>query len=71
MRGLGAEGPGRVRGVGEGRGVEGEGGRGHFIHLATHCTTTWCFAQKGLRTNGVVMLWSWSCSGPETPEPDG
>ena len=37
-------GPGRVEG-------EGEGGRGHFIHLAPpYCTTTWCFALKGLRT---------------------
>ncbi len=38
-------GSGRVRGVGE----EG-GGRGHFIPPATYCTTTWCFALKGLRT---------------------
>ncbi len=28
----------------------GGGGRGHFIHLAIHCTTTWRFALKGLRT---------------------
>ena len=28
----------------------GVGGRGHFIHLAIYCTTTWCFALKGLRT---------------------
>ena len=33
-----------------GDGVKGEGGRGHFIHLAIHCTATWCFALKGLRT---------------------
>ncbi len=37
-------------GVGEGREVRGEGGRGHFIHLAMYCTTTWYFALKGLRT---------------------
>ncbi len=38
-------------GLGEGEGVGGGGGgRGHFIHLATYCTTTWCFALKGLRT---------------------
>ena len=51
--------PGRGRGSGGGRGIwqgegglagEGEGGRGHFIHLAMYCTTTWCFALKGLRT---------------------
>ncbi len=28
----------------------GGGGRGHFIHLAIYCITTWCFALKGLRT---------------------
>ncbi len=28
----------------------GGGGREHFIHLAMYCTTTWCFALKGLRT---------------------
>ncbi len=33
-----------------GGGAKGEGGRGHFIHLAIYCTTTWCFALKGLRT---------------------
>ncbi len=25
-------------------GVKRGGGRGHFIHLGIHCTTTWCFA---------------------------
>ncbi len=39
----------RGRGV-RGWGVEGGGGRGYFIHLAIYCTTTWCFALKGLRT---------------------
>ncbi len=34
------------RGWGRGR----RGGRGYFIHLAIYCTTTWCFALKGLRT---------------------
>ncbi len=34
------------RGPGWGRGVWGEAG----IHLAIYCTTTWCFALKGLRT---------------------
>ncbi len=39
------------RGVGEGEGgAQGGGGRGHFIHLAIYCTTTWCIALKGLRT---------------------
>ncbi len=38
-------------GLGEGEGVGGgEGARRHFIHLALYCTTTWCFAPKGLRT---------------------
>ncbi len=35
----------------EGRGVpQGGGGRGHFGPAAIYCTTTWCFALKGLRT---------------------
>ncbi len=34
-----------------------EGGRGHFIHPAIYCTTTWCFALKGLRTSiGTATL---------------
>ncbi len=37
-------------GLGRGEGVKGGGGKGHFIHLASYCTTTWCFALKGLRT---------------------
>ncbi len=43
-----------------GRGGEGEGGwrgvggRGHFICPAINCTTTWCFALKGLRTMSVL-----------------
>ncbi len=41
-------------GEGEGEGVEGGGGRGHSIHLAIYCTTTWCFALKGLRTTTCV-----------------
>ncbi len=48
----GQGGPGGGRGVGGGgwgRGFRGRG-RGHFIHLAIYCTTTWCFALKGLRT---------------------
>ncbi len=36
--------------MGEGDWGEGEGGRGHFVHLAMYCTTTWCFALKGLPT---------------------
>ncbi len=39
----------RPQGVWVGGGLGG-GGRGHFIHIAIHCTTTWCFALKGLRT---------------------
>ncbi len=35
---------------GEGRGGGWGEGRGHFIHLAIHCTPTWSFALKGLRT---------------------
>ncbi len=47
----GQGGLGRGRGVGGSRGgLRVEGGRGHFIHLAIYCTTTWCFAPKGLRT---------------------
>ncbi len=43
--------PGSRRGSGWGRGIEGGGGgRGYFIHLGIYCTTTWCFALKGLRT---------------------
>ncbi len=38
-------GPGRVQAGGSKL-----GGRGHFIHLAMYCTTTWCFTLKGLRT---------------------
>ena len=41
------------RGGGSGRG---EGGRGHFIQPAIYCTTTWCFALKGLRTTRLVHL---------------
>ena len=32
------------------RGGEGEGAGDISIHLATYCTTTWCFSLKGLRT---------------------
>ncbi len=50
----GGKGSGGGRGLGEGvgggGGELGGGGRGHFIHPAIHCTTTWCFALKGLRT---------------------
>ncbi len=35
-------------GVGEGGG--GLGGRGYVHPAAMYCTTTWCFALKGLRT---------------------
>ncbi len=39
-------------GSGHGRGgLSVAGGRGHFGPAAIYCTTTWCFAQKGLRTN--------------------
>ncbi len=52
---LGVGGWGRGRGLGRGGGLGegvwgGGGGKGHFIHLAMYCTTTWCFALKGLRT---------------------
>ena len=40
---------------GSGRGVGGRG-RGHFIHPAIYCTSTWCFALKGLRT--TICKWS-------------
>ncbi len=37
---------------GFGQGVGGGGGgRGHFHPPAIYCTTTWCFALNGLRTN--------------------
>ncbi len=42
-------------GWGGGGGSGGEG-RGHFIHLAIHCTTTWCFAPKGLRTINTPVV---------------
>ncbi len=48
-------GGGQEGGWGRGMGVEGEGGRGHFIYLAMYCTTTWCFALKGLRT--ITFRW--------------
>ncbi len=37
-------------GLAGGGGGGGGGGRGHFIHPAIYCTTTWSFALKGLRT---------------------
>ncbi len=37
-------------GVREGEGAKGGGGRAYFIHPAIYCTTTWCYALKGLRT---------------------
>ncbi len=38
-------------GSGWGRGVwQGEGGQGTFQSSCHYCTTTWCFALKGLRT---------------------
>ncbi len=61
-RGGSSQGEGVQVGEGEGRGLGeeeggwgrerevGGGGREHFIHLAIYCTTTWCFALKGLRT---------------------
>ncbi len=47
----GGGGSGRGKGSGrrEGR-LVGGGGRGHFSPAAIYCITTWCFAQKGLRT---------------------
>ena len=46
----------RGRGVQQGeRGLAGGGGRGHFIQPATYCTTTWCFALKGLCTMIVSL----------------
>ncbi len=42
-------GEGGPAGEGEGRALGG-GGRGHFMHPAIYCTTTWCFALNGLRT---------------------
>ncbi len=55
---------GRGRGSGGGRRWGGGGGRGHFIHLAMYCTTTWCFAQKRLRTTirQYKPAWYLSCS---------
>ncbi len=50
LHGGSGKGRGVWQGEGRGRGGEGGGGRGHFIHLAIYCTTTWCFALKGLRT---------------------
>ncbi len=50
---LSAEGGGGLvvgEGVGGGGGGLGGGGRGHFHTPAIYCTTTWCFALKGLRT---------------------
>ncbi len=41
-------------GWGRGRGFRGEG-RGCFINLAIYCTTTWCFALKGLRTTNSIF----------------
>ncbi len=43
-------GSGQREEVGGGGWGYGGGCRGHFIHLAMYCTTTWCFALKGLRT---------------------
>ncbi len=42
-------GSGKGRGVGEGEGVRGRG-QGIFWSSCHYCTTTWCFALKGLRT---------------------
>ncbi len=45
------------RGSSRGGGIGGRGrDRGHFIHLAIYCTTTWCFALKGLRTMRTVIV---------------
>ncbi len=49
----GAPGGGGPRPGGEGV----PGGRGHFIQLAIYCTTTWCFAPKGLRTINRTQPW--------------
>ncbi len=38
-------GPGRGGGL-QARGGPGRGARGHFIHLAIYCTTTWCLPQR-------------------------
>ncbi len=47
-------GSGRRRGSSGGGGSgRGEGGRGHSSLAAIYCTTTWCFALKGLRTMRV------------------
>ncbi len=43
------------RGVGEGVGGLGGGGRGHFIHLAMYCTTTWCFALDFAQSDHHVL----------------
>ncbi len=58
MLSAGGMGQGGMGQGGWGRGGDqGGGGRGHFIHLAMYCTTTWCFALKGLRTTkGAVMV---------------
>ncbi len=44
-----------------GGGPAGGGGRGHFIHLAIYCTTTWGFALKGLRTSQCGQWHSHLC----------
>ena len=69
-RGEGGPAGGSGGGGGGGWGGEGVGGggggRGHFIHLAIHCTTTWCFALKGLRTitRRSAQVTSWTCWTP-------
>ncbi len=61
MGGSGLGGSGH-RWLGGGRGL-GEGDRGHFHPPAMYCTTTWCFALKGLRTRVpcVEMGNCWHC----------
>ena len=49
-------------GLGKGKGFGGRG-RGHFHPPAIYCTTTWCFALKGLRTKRAL--------GPNHPQPHG
>ena len=50
------------RGLGRGLGGGG-GGRGHFIHPAIYCTTTLCFALKGLLTMMGLFTPAGSCGG--------
>ncbi len=54
-----AGGGGLGEGVGGGGWGRGRGwGRGHFIHPIIYCSSSWCFALKGLRTKKLNSLHS-------------